>query len=148
MFISSTYAIINIEFEAELMKRLEKHYGADYEVQIRDVTKLSQKPLRGLTVKRKDENLAPTIYLDYLAGMDIDEALNSAEAKWKLSPDTYFNLFEIQLTTALKLYYTDLTIEDAIYDIVAYLYDNYEDSGFIKELITNLFILNYDNKQI
>lgn len=67
----------NIEFEAELMKRLEKHYGADYEIQIRDVTKLSQKPLRGLTVKRKDENLAPTIYLDYLAGMDIDEALNS-----------------------------------------------------------------------
>lgn len=28
----------NIEFEAELMKRLEKHYGADYEIQIRDVT--------------------------------------------------------------------------------------------------------------
>lgn len=66
----------NTEFETELMKRLEKHYGADYEIQIRDVTKLSQKPLRGLTIKRKDENIAPTIYLDYLAGMDIDESLN------------------------------------------------------------------------
>ena len=73
----------NIEFEAELMKRLEKHYGADYEIQIRDVTKLSQKPLRGLTVKRKDENLAPTIYLDYLARMDIDEALNRGPIKTK-----------------------------------------------------------------
>lgn len=63
------------EFETELLKRLEEHYGADYEIQIRDVTKLSQEPLRGLIVKRKDENIAPTIYLDYLAGMNVDESL-------------------------------------------------------------------------
>lgn len=65
----------DVEFETELVKRLEEHYGADYEIKIRDVIKLSQKPLRGLTVKRKDENIAPTIYLDYLAGMDVDESL-------------------------------------------------------------------------
>lgn len=65
----------NAEFETELVKRLEEHYGADYEIQIRDVTKLSQEPLRGLTIKRKEENIAPTIYLDYLAGMNMDESL-------------------------------------------------------------------------
>lgn len=65
----------NAEFETELVKRLEEHYGADYEIQIRDVTKLSQEPLRGLTIKQKDENIAPTIYLDYLTGMDVDESL-------------------------------------------------------------------------
>lgn len=95
-----------------------------------------------------EELLISVLEGNYYSTVTIDEALNSAEAKWKLSPDTYFNSFETQLTTALKLYYTDLTIEDAIDDIVEYLYDNYEDSGFIKELITNLFILNYDNKQI
>lgn len=67
----------NAKFEKELMKRLEKHYGADYEIQIRDVVKLSQEPLRGLTVKRKSENIAPTIYLDYLGEMDIEEALKN-----------------------------------------------------------------------
>ena len=67
----------NAAFEKELMKRLEEHYGADYEIQIRDVTKLSQEPLRGLTVKRKDENIAPTIYLDYFAGMDVAEVLKN-----------------------------------------------------------------------
>lgn len=67
----------NAKFEKELMKRLEKHYGADYEIQIRDVIKLSQEPLRGLTVKRKDENIAPTIYLDYFGGMDVEEALKN-----------------------------------------------------------------------
>lgn len=67
----------NAVFEKELMKGLEEHYGADYEIQIRDVTKLSQEPLRGLTVKRKDENIAPTIYLDYFAGMDVAEALKN-----------------------------------------------------------------------
>lgn len=67
----------NAKFEKELMKRLEKHYGANYEIQIRDVTKLSQEPLRGLTVKRKDENIAPTIYLDYFGGMDVEEALKN-----------------------------------------------------------------------
>lgn len=65
----------NTEFETELVKRLEKHYGADYEIQIMDVIKLSQEPLRGLTIKRKEENIAPTIYLDYLAGMNMDESL-------------------------------------------------------------------------
>lgn len=65
----------DVKFESELVKRLEEHYGADYEIEIRDVIKLSQKPLRGLTVKRTDENIAPTIYLDYLAGMDVDESL-------------------------------------------------------------------------
>lgn len=65
----------NEKFEKELMKRLEKHYGADYEIQIRDVVKLSQEPLRGLTVKRKNENIAPTIYLDYLRETDIEEVL-------------------------------------------------------------------------
>lgn len=67
----------NTEFETELAKRLEKHYGADYEIQIMDVIKLSQEPLRGLTVKRKEENIAPTIYLDYLAGMNMDESLKT-----------------------------------------------------------------------
>lgn len=65
----------NTELETELVKRLEKHYGADYEIQIMDVIKLSQEPLRGLTIKRKEENIAPTIYLDYLAGMNMDESL-------------------------------------------------------------------------
>lgn len=65
----------NEKFEKELMKRLEKHYGADYEIRIRDVVKLSQEPLRGLTVKRKNENIAPTIYLDYLRETDIEEVL-------------------------------------------------------------------------
>ena len=63
------------EFETELLKRLKEHYGADYEIQIKNVTKLSQEPLRGLIVKRKDENIVPTIYLDYLAGMSVEEAL-------------------------------------------------------------------------
>ena len=65
------------EFEKELMERLEEHYGTEYEIQIRDVTKLSQEPLRGLTIKRKDENIAPTIYLDCLDGMDVDESLKN-----------------------------------------------------------------------
>lgn len=65
----------NTEFETELVKRLEEHYGAGYEIQIMDVTKLSHEPLRGLTIKQKDENIAPTIYLDYLAGMNVDESL-------------------------------------------------------------------------
>ena len=95
-----------------------------------------------------EELLISVLEGNYYSTVTIDEALNNAEVKWKLSPDTYFNSFETQLTTALKLYYTDLTIEDAIDDIVTYLYDNFEDSEFIKELITNLFILNYDNKQI
>ena len=40
------------EFETELLKRLKEHYGAEYEIQIKNVTKLSQEPLRGLIVKR------------------------------------------------------------------------------------------------
>lgn len=95
-----------------------------------------------------EEVLISILEGNYYSTSTIDEALENAEAKWKDSPDTYFNSFETQFTTALKFYYDKPDVEDIVEDLVTYLYNHYEDTGFVKELITNLFILSYDDKQI
>lgn len=61
--------------EKNLLKCLEKHYGSEYEIQIRDVTKLSQEPLRGLTIRKKSVAIAPIIYLDNFSGMSVEDTL-------------------------------------------------------------------------
>lgn len=54
-----------LEFETEILKRLQDEVGEKYHFDIQDIRKNNNVVLRGLLVTYEGGNIAPTIYLDY-----------------------------------------------------------------------------------
>lgn len=66
------------EFVEEMRRRIEDAAGDDVQVQILNVTKNNSVMKTGLSIKKSNENIAPTIYMedffeDYKEGRPIDE---------------------------------------------------------------------------
>lgn len=101
--------------EKNLLKCLEEHYGSEYEIQIRDVTKLSQEPLRGLTIRKKSVAIAPIIYLDDFSGMSVEDTLkriysiidSSNTKKLNFSVQSFMNWNEVKSNIYARLVSAD-----------------------------------------
>ena len=66
-FIMVHGTIITMRIFAETVKTaMEAHYGADYRVTVQDVNKNNGLVLTGITILKKNSNIAPTIYLNQL----------------------------------------------------------------------------------
>lgn len=70
-----------IEFVEEMRRKVEDAVGDDIQVQILNVTKNNSVTKTGLSLKKKDESIAPTIYMegffeDYKGGKPIDEIVD------------------------------------------------------------------------
>ena len=51
-------------FRNKIEAAMERHFGDDYIVQIKEVTKTNGLTIHGLTILKKSEHICPTIYLE------------------------------------------------------------------------------------
>lgn len=100
--------IVDTDFEIFMIKiqnAMEKHYGEEYIVDIKEVNKNNGLLIHGLTIMKKSEMVCPTIYLEsfferYSEGESLSDIVNeivgifSASDKYKPTGLDFFNEYE------------------------------------------------------
>lgn len=100
--------IVDTDFEifmTKIQNAMEKHYGEEYIVDIKEVNKNNGLLIHGLTIMKKSEMVCPTIYLEsfferYSEGESLSDIVNeivgifSASDKYKPTGLDFFNEYE------------------------------------------------------